>query len=125
MADAPNRFQLVLTTTDSEALAERIGRELIERRLAACVNLLGPVQSVYRWEGKVVRSEERLLILKTRVDRFQQVASAIRELHTYDVPEVLALPLSAGDERYLSWLADCLRDADEPQAEAEPDPAAG
>ncbi len=123
MADAPNHFQLVLTTTDSEALAERIARELIERRLAACVNLVGPVQSVYRWEGKVVRSEERLLIVKTRVDRFQQVASAIRELHTYDVPEVLALPLSAGDERYLSWLAGCLRDADEPQAE--PDPAAG
>ena len=123
MADAPNRFHLVLTTTDSEALAERIGRELIERRLAACVNLVGPVQSIYRWEGKVVRSEERLLILKTRVDRFQQVASAIRELHSYDVPEVLALPLSAGDERYLSWLAGCLRDADEPQAE--PDPAAG
>ncbi len=123
MADAPNRFQLVLTTTDSEALADTIGRELVERRLAACVNLVGPVQSVYRWEGKVVRSEERLLILKTRVDRFQQVASAIRELHTYDVPEVLAVPLSAGDERYLSWLGGCLRDADAPPPE--PDPEAG
>ena len=123
MADAPNRFQLVLTTTDSEALADTIGRELVERRLAACVNLVGPVQSVYRWEGKVVRSEERLLILKTRVDRFQQVASAIRELHTYDVPEVLAVPLSAGDERYLSWLGGCLRDGDAPPAE--PDPEAG
>ncbi len=114
MADAPNRFQLVLTTTDSEALADKIARELIERRLAACVNLVGPVQSVYRWEGKVVQSEERLLILKTRVDRFEQVSSAIRELHTYDVPEVLAIPLSAGDERYLSWLADCLPDTNEP-----------
>ncbi len=114
MADAPNRFQLVLTTTDSEELANRIARELVERRLAACVNLVGPVQSVYRWEGQVVCSEERLLILKTRVDRFQQVSSAIRELHTYDVPEVLAVPLSAGDERYLSWLADCLPDANEP-----------
>ena len=109
MADAPNSFQLVLTTTDSEALAEKIARELIERRLAACVNLVGPVQSVYRWEGEVACSEERLLIIKTRVDRFEQVASAIRELHTYDVPEVLAVPLSAGDPRYLSWLAGCLR----------------
>ena len=125
MADDVTRFQLVLTTTDSEELAIRIGRELVERRLAACVNLVGPVQSVYRWEGQVVCSEERLLILKTRVDRFQQVSSAIRELHTYDVPEVLAVPLSAGDGRYLSWLAGCLRDADEPQAEAEPDPATG
>ena len=119
MAHAPHDFHLVLTTTDSEALAERIARELLERRLAACVNVVGPVQSVYRWEGKIVRSEERLLIIKTRADRFQQVASAIRELHTYDVPEVLALPLSAGDERYLSWLAGCLEDPDEP------DPAAG
>jgi periplasmic divalent cation tolerance protein len=114
MADDPIRFQLVLTTTDSEALAESIARVLVERRLAACVNLLGPVQSVYRWEGEVVHSEERMLIIKTRVDRFPQVAAAIRELHTYDVPEVLAIPLSAGDPRYLSWLAGCLPDADEP-----------
>jgi len=119
MADTPDRFQLVLTTTDSEALGEKIARELVERRLAACVNLVGPVQSVYRWEGKIVRSEERLLIVKTSADRFQEVASAIRELHTYDVPEVLALPLADGDERYLSWLGGCLRDEDEP------DPAAG
>ncbi len=125
MADAPDRFQLVLTTTDSEALAEKIGRELIERRLAACVNLVGPVQSVYRWEGRIVRSEERLLIIKTSVERFPQVASAIRELHTYDVPEIVAVPLTMGDERYLSWLAGCLRDADGPQAEAESDPAVG
>ena len=61
------------------------------------------------------------MILKTRVDRFQQVASAIRELHTYDVPEVLAVPLSAGDERYLSWLGGCLRDADAPPAETDPE----
>ena len=111
MAHAPHDFHLVLTTTDSEALAERIARALIERRLAACVNLVGPVQSVYRWEDKIVRSEERLLIVKTRADLFQQVAAAIRELHTYDVPEVLAVPLAAGDESYLSWLAGCLTDA--------------
>ena len=125
MAEAPHRFQLVLTTTDSKSVAERIAHELVERRLAACVNLVDPVRSVYRWEGQVVSSEERLLIIKTSVERFPQVAAAIRELHTYDVPEIVAVPLTMGDERYLSWLAGCLRDADGPQAEGEPDPAAG
>lgn len=112
MADDPQQFQLVLTTTDSEQLAERIARELVERRLAACVNLVGPVQSVYRWEGQVVSAEERLLIIKTSVERFPQLVSAIRELHSYDVPEIVAIPLSMGDAPYLSWLAGCLRDTD-------------
>ena len=110
MGDASNGFQLVLTTTDSEALAERLAHELVERGLAACVNVVGPVQSVYRWEGEVIRSEERLLLAKTRVDRFQQVASLIRELHTYDVPEVLAIPLADGEPHYLGWLAESLRE---------------
>jgi len=110
MGDASNGFQLVLTTTDSEALAERLAHELVERGLAACVNVVGPVQSVYRWEGEVVRSEERLLLAKTRVDRFQQVASLIRELHTYDVPEVLAISLADVEPHYLGWLAESLRE---------------
>lgn len=108
MGDASNGFQLVLTTTDSEELAERLAHELVERGLAACVNVVGPVQSVYRWEGEVVRSEERLLLAKTRVDRFQQVASLIRELHTYDIPEVLAISLADGEPHYLRWLAESL-----------------
>ena len=91
MGQEPHRFQLVLTTADSEAMAERIGRELVERRLAACVNLVGPMQSVYRWEGKIVRGEERLLILKTRVDRFPQVVAAIRELHSANAASVAGL----------------------------------
>ena len=107
MADSPDKFQLVLTTTDSEELAERLANELVSRKLAACVNVLGPMQSIYRWEGEVVRQEERLLLVKARVDRFDEVASAIREMHTYDVPEVLAIPFAEADERYLAWLSGC------------------
>ena len=99
------RYLLVLTTAGSESQAQAIARALVERRLAACVTVLGPACSVYRWDGRIVEEEERPLLIKTTAARFDAVRAAIRELHTYEVPEVLALPIERGDPSYLEWLA--------------------
>jgi periplasmic divalent cation tolerance protein len=110
MSDAPDAFRLVLTTADSEELADRIARTLVERRLAACVNVVGPVNSVYRWKGEIVSDQERMLVIKTSAGRFSEVRETIREVHSYDVPEILAIAVDDGDRPYLDWLADCLAD---------------
>jgi periplasmic divalent cation tolerance protein len=112
MPNVQDGFRVVLTTADSPELAERLARELVERRLAACVNVVGPVLSIYRWKGEIVSDEERLLLIKTRSDRLDGVRRAIRELHTYDVPELLALPVEDGDRPYLDWLSSCLAAAE-------------
>ena len=104
------RFQLVLSTAGSEEQAEAIARELVDRRLAACVNIVSQVCSVYRWKGEVTRDAEWLLIVKTERRLFAEVSRAIRELHSYEVPEILALPIADGDGDYLQWLGGCLRD---------------
>ena len=101
-------FRLVLTTAGSDEQAETIARALVEANLAACVNIVHRVCSVYRWQGRVTREEEMLLLIKTSTRHFEAVRRAIRELHTYEVPEILALPIDEGDPDYLGWLADCL-----------------
>ena len=108
MSAAPDGFRVVLTTADSEELADRIARALVDRRLAACVNVVGPVRSIYRWKGEIVSDQERMLVIKTSSARFPEVRELIRELHTYDVPEVLAIAVEDGDRPYLDWLSDCL-----------------
>ena len=108
MPDAPDGFRIVLTTADSDELADRIARALVDRRLAACVNVVGPVRSIYRWKGEIVSDQERMLVIKTSAERLPEVREAIRELHTYDVPEVLAIAVDDGDRAYLDWLADCV-----------------
>jgi periplasmic divalent cation tolerance protein len=97
---------LVLTTSGSEAEARKIAQALVERRLAACVNIVPRIQSVYRWEGKVEQAEEFLLLIKTVKDRGEQVRAAICELHSYDVPECIAIPIESGSAEYLKWLTD-------------------
>jgi periplasmic divalent cation tolerance protein len=99
---------LVLSTVASREDGERLARILVGRRVAACVNVLPGVTSFYRWEGNVQREEERLLVIKTRTDRFDELRSALVELHPYDVPEVIALPITAGHGPYLSWLDESL-----------------
>jgi periplasmic divalent cation tolerance protein len=108
MAESSERFQLVLTTAGSEEQARTIARELVDRRLAACVSIVAQACSIYRWEGKVQEEDEKLLLIKTARRLFPRVREAIRELHSYDVPEVLAIPVEEGDATYLGWLADCL-----------------
>ena len=95
---------VVLSTVAKAEDAERIGRALVERGLAACVNVLPAVTSIYRWKGKLEREEERLLLIKTRADRFAALRDALVALHPYEVPEVLALPVADGHAPYLEWL---------------------
>lgn len=85
--------------------AERIARALVEDRLAACVNLLPGIESIYRWKGNVETASEVLLLIKTNERRFVEIRDRIRELHSYEVPEIVAVPISAGAEEYLGWLA--------------------
>lgn len=99
---------LVMTTVARAEDAEYLAREAVERRLAACVNLLPPMTSVYRWHGDVTREEERLVLFKTRADRFDALRDLLLEIHPYDVPEIVAVPLETGSDGYLKWLDDSL-----------------
>jgi periplasmic divalent cation tolerance protein len=96
---------VVLMTASDRDEAERIATALVEERLAACVNTLGPVRSTYRWKGAVERADEILLIAKTRRALVARLSARVRGLHSYDVPEVIALPITAGSAPYLTWLA--------------------
>jgi periplasmic divalent cation tolerance protein len=95
---------VVLSTVAKAEDAERIGRALVEGGLAACVNVVPGVTSIYRWKGKLEKEEERLLVIKTRADRFEALREALVALHPYEVPEVLALPVAGGHAPYLEWL---------------------
>ena len=99
----------VLTTVGSEEDAERISAALVKRRLAACVQTLGPIVSRYRWQGAVETAREWQCLAKTEASRYPEVESAIRELHPYDEPEILATPIVAGSAGYLAWVSESLR----------------
>jgi periplasmic divalent cation tolerance protein len=99
-------FLQVTTAASSRAQAESIANALVERRLGGCVQIVGPVRSVYRWQGAVERADEWLLLVKTSRDAYAAVESAIRELHSYECPEIIATSIDAGSEAYLCWLAD-------------------
>ena len=96
----------VLTTVGSEDDAERISIALVERRLAACVQTLGPIASRYRWEGDVETAREWQCLAKTEAARYRQVEEAIRELHPYDEPEIVATPIVAGSAGYMAWVSE-------------------
>jgi periplasmic divalent cation tolerance protein len=96
--------RLVLTTCGSPEEARRIAQELIERRLAACVNIVPQIESVYRWQGEVETATEWLLVIKTTADAFGQVRDAIGKLHSYDVPECIEIIVEDGSEAYLEWI---------------------
>jgi periplasmic divalent cation tolerance protein len=94
----------VLMTAPDEACARRIARALVEERLAACVNLLPGLQSIYRWQGAVEEASEVLLVAKTRASRVAALAARVRALHPYALPEVVALPVADGSRAYLRWV---------------------
>jgi periplasmic divalent cation tolerance protein len=102
-------FQIVLSTCADREQAERIAHRLVEQQLAACVNLLPAVQSIYRWQGKVESASEVLMVIKTRADLVPEVELTIANLHSYEVPEFLVLPVFGGSHAYLAWLTDNLR----------------
>jgi len=103
-------FVVVYVTAGSPAEGDLLARTLVDERLAACVNRIATVQSVYRWEGKLEQSEEQLLIIKTQRRLFAALEKRVRELHSYSVPEVVALPIIDGSQDYLRWLGDQTND---------------
>jgi periplasmic divalent cation tolerance protein len=96
---------VVVTTVGNEEQANTLARELVERRHAACVNLIPAVRSVYRWQGKICKDSEFMLIVKSQEEEFEAVAATIRELHSYDLPEILAFEVKHGDQAFLGWIA--------------------
>jgi periplasmic divalent cation tolerance protein len=108
-----SRALVVLTTCATPDEAKRLAAALVERRLAACVNTLGGVSSTYRWQGAVQQEQESLLVIKTTEVRFAALEQAIRELSSYELPEVLAIPVQTGSVRYLDWLSAAVTDGEE------------
>jgi periplasmic divalent cation tolerance protein len=101
---------VVLVTCANDREAKRIARTVVEERLAACVHILpGSVTSIYRWKGKVESAREKLLIIKTSRKRLTKLQAAVERLHSYEVPEFIALPVVAGSRKYLAWLGDVLK----------------
>lgn len=104
MAGPEAELRVVLLTAPDAEQAERLAHSLVEERLAACVNVVPGVRSVYRWEGRVEEAGELLLVVKTRADRTEALAARVRELHSYALPEVLELPAVGGSSAYLDWV---------------------
>jgi periplasmic divalent cation tolerance protein len=94
----------IVTTTEHQEDAERIARALVEQRLAACVQVAGPITSIYRWHGQIETAREWQCWAKTRRELYDEIEQAIRRLHPYEVPEILAMPVLAGSADYLGWL---------------------
>ena len=101
---------LVVTTLPDRASAEKLAALLIERRLAACVNILAPCSSVYRWRGETQRDEEHPLLIKTARDRYAELEASIRANHPYELPEIIAVPVTHGLPAYLQWVESETRD---------------
>jgi periplasmic divalent cation tolerance protein len=97
---------VALSTVANAGDAQRIGRALVERRLVACVNVVPGVTSIYAWKGSVTTDSELLLVIKTRREKLDEVRSALLELHPYQVPELIALPIEGGHDKYLEWIED-------------------
>ena len=106
MAKEPNQreYVVILVTVTSEEEGLRIARSLVDSRLSACVNIISGLRSIYRWNGKIWDENEFLLLIKTRMVLFEQVEGKIKEIHSYEVPEIVAIPITRGSETYLNWL---------------------
>ncbi|PKN37869.1 MAG: cytochrome C biogenesis protein CcdA [Deltaproteobacteria bacterium HGW-Deltaproteobacteria-2] len=96
----------ISTTTETKEQAQKIARYLVEQKLAACVQISGPIESIYHWKGKMETSREWLLLIKTREDLFKKIKSSIKKLHSYETPEIIAVPIIKGSKEYLNWLDD-------------------
>ena len=102
-------FSLVLTTVKNRAQAKRLGERLVSEKLAACVSVIPNVSSTYRWRGKLERTGETLLLIKTTNEKLDRLVPRIKELHSYEVPEILVLPIERGLPEYLKWIEENLR----------------
>ena len=102
-------YIIVLVTTANKSEAEKISEALLKEKIIACANIITPVTSFFHWQGKVDKCEECLVIMKSRRDLFAELEERVKGLHSYDVPEVLALPIVDGSDAYLAWLGSVLR----------------
>src|SRR6266850_2870258 len=98
------QYRIVLVTCGSIAEARKIGRSVVEKKLAACANIVPSVESIYRWKGKVERAREVLVVIKTTANRLPELEREVKRLHSYDVPEFIVLSIVAGSSKYLAWL---------------------
>jgi periplasmic divalent cation tolerance protein len=98
----------IITTTEKRTESERIARVLIEGSLAACVQIVGPITSTYSWKGRIETAEEWQCLIKTRTDLFGKVERSIKSVHSYETPEIIALPIKAGSREYLDWMEEVL-----------------
>lgn len=96
---------IVVLVTAPQDKADALARALVEQRVAACVNLVGPIRSIYRWKGRVTEDPETLLVVKSTSDRYGELEAAVRALHSYSTPEIIALDVSRGSAPYLAWLS--------------------
>jgi periplasmic divalent cation tolerance protein len=103
------RYRIVLVTCSSIAEARRIGRSAVEKKLAACANILTGVESIYRWKGKVERAREVLVVMKTNAGRLLELEREVKRMHSYEVPEFAAVPIVAGSREYLEWIRENAR----------------
>jgi len=104
-----NSYIIIIVTTASREEAETIVQRLLEARLIACANIVGPVSSHFHWSGKIEKAEEYLILMKSRKDLFEKLSETVKALHSYEVPEILALPIVEGSKAYMDWLGSCLR----------------
>jgi periplasmic divalent cation tolerance protein len=104
-----NNYIIVLVTTANKVEAEKISQELLKEKLIACANIINPVNSFFYWSGKIDKAEECLVIMKSRMSLFGELAERLKGLHSYEVPEVLALPIVEGSKAYLSWMSEVLK----------------
>lgn len=112
MRESVTDKRIVFSTAGSRKEAQEIARALVERRLAACVNVVGPISSTYWWQENVEISEEWLLLIKTTADQFANVSQSIKELHSYDLPECIAIEITEGSREYLDWISASLTGGD-------------
>jgi len=101
-----SEFIIVFVTCGSEDEALKIARALVEEKLAACANMVSPLRSIYRWEGKICDEKEWLLVIKTRQSLFEDLAKRVKAIHSYSVPEIIALPIAEGLPAYLTWISE-------------------
>ncbi len=99
-----DNYIVIYITTGSINEAKKIGRALVEEKLVACSNIISPIRSIYSWQGKICDDKEALMILKTKKNLFRQIIKRVEELHSYDVPEIIAIPIIDGSIKYLSWI---------------------
>jgi periplasmic divalent cation tolerance protein len=98
----------VITTVGTEQEANELAEELVGRRVAACVNILSGVRSIYRWQGRICKDSEYMLVIKSMEEEVAGISATISELHSYELPEVLAIPIQHGEDNFMSWIAGCV-----------------